>query len=135
MVHSCTAMNILRQQWGQPAVVCVSQVDLDLVIEQIGAFADYQFKFFDAGYYHNNGVMQVTSSSAFSFLNSGFGQAKNRNVRLIKYNFLDSFWYNPPFLNGQEIDTYMIRSGNDEVFKLSDPNQLSEAGYINFVLS
>ena len=45
-------MNILRQQWGQPSVTCVSQAELDLALEQIIVETEYTFFFFDPDYYH-----------------------------------------------------------------------------------
>jgi hypothetical protein len=52
MVYSCTAMNLLRQQWNQSQVACVPQAELDSVASQIGVFVNYEFAFFDAIYFH-----------------------------------------------------------------------------------
>ena len=58
----------------------------------------YKFNFFDASYYHSTGQMQQTSVSDFTLLNAGYAQVKNKKVMLSHVNFLDDFWYNPPFL-------------------------------------
>jgi hypothetical protein len=91
-------MNILRAQWGQAQVTCVSDAELQSVLPQIGVFVDYKFNFFDASYYHSTGQMQQTSVSDFTLLNAGYAQVKNKKVMLSHVNFLDDFWYNPPFL-------------------------------------
>ena len=59
-----------------------------------------------------------------SMINPDFGQIKNRYVHKMHYNFLDSFWYNAPFYNGKQIDTYHVKPAADEIIKLTDPNVL-----------
>jgi hypothetical protein len=93
-------MNIQRTLWGVPQVSCVPDIELVAVLPQIGVFVDYKFAFFDASYYHTNGQSQQTSVSDVTFLNGNYAQVKNKKVTLESINFLDNFWYNPPFLNG-----------------------------------
>lgn len=127
-------MNLLRTQWGQATVACVSQATLDSVVNQIGVFVDYKFAFFDAEYHHTTGGMQTSSVSDYSLLSPNLSQVKNKKVSRWHFNFLDNFWYNAPFYDGQQIDTYIVRNENDEIAPLKDPNLLTEFGYISFVM-
>jgi hypothetical protein len=79
--------------------------------------------------------MQQASSSSLTMINPNFGQIKNKGVSAVHYSFLDSFWYNAPFSNGQQIDTYPVKPAADEIVSLGDPNLLTEYGYVNIVLS
>lgn len=78
--------------------------------------------------------MQQTSVSDFTLLNGSYAQVKNKKVMLSHINFLDNFWYNPPFLNGNQIDTYIVRNENYALGPLPNPNSLTEFGYLNVVL-
>lgn len=104
------------------------------MLPQIGVFVDYKFTFFDASYFHSTKQMQQTSVSDFTSLNGGYTQVKNKKVMLSHINYLDNFWYNPPFLNGMQIDTYIVRNENYELAPLPDQTSLTEFGYLNVVL-
>ncbi len=73
---------------------------------------EFKYLFFDPTYYHENGKMQTSASSDFTVLNNRFGQAKSKRVYLNQYNFLDSYWYNPPFLKGDKLETYSVLAEN-----------------------
>ena len=135
VVHSCTAMNVLRAQWGEAAVTCVDQTELDDAVDQIEAFVQVKNLFFDPTYYHDNAEMQPVSSTDFTILNSRFGQVKTKKVYLDDISYLDSYWYNAPFLKGQKFETYTVRSENFEITSLSNEANLAEFGYLNIVLN
>jgi hypothetical protein len=78
--------------------------------------------------------MQTSSVSDYSLLSPNLSQVKNKKVSRWHFNFLDNFWYNAPFYDGQQIDTYIVRNENDEIAPLKDPNLLTEFGYISFVM-
>jgi hypothetical protein len=70
-----------------------------------------------------------------ALLNSLFTLIKGRTAQLSTYNYLNSFWYNAPFLEGLVINTYQVSSANDQVAAMPDPTVLNELGYVNFVLT
>jgi len=112
VVHSCSAMNVLRTQWGQATVTCVDQTELDSVINQIEAFVQFKYLFFDPTYYHDHGVMQPAIQTDFTILSSKFGQVKSKKIYLDNIGYLDSYWYNAPFLPGKQFETFSVQSDN-----------------------
>jgi hypothetical protein len=79
--------------------------------------------------------MQQAGIADGALLNNQLTLIKSRSVQLNSFNYLNSFWYNAPFLNGLEINTYLVSSANDQVTVMPDPTVLSELGYVNFVLT
>lgn len=134
IIYSCEAMNILRQQWGQPLVTCVSQAELDLALDQIVVETDYTFFFFDPDYYHKNGKMQQQSQSVTSRLGAKTWQVKSNQVSLSQYSFLDSIIYNAPFSDGQQISTFSTGLNSLEFGPLTNSTTLGSLGYLNMVL-
>lgn len=108
--------------------------ELKAVVDQIGVFVDLQYEFFDAGYYNDQQTMQNTSVSDYTILSNMFGQLNYKKVAKWHYNFLNSALYNPPFLKGKPIDTYVVSNDNFAIAPLTNQNILSEFGYANVIL-
>ena len=68
--------------------------------------------------------MQTSSLLELSSLNNQFGQVNRKNLQQINTGFLDNFWYNAPFLNGQQIQTYSLNSVGTEFSALDNEGNL-----------
>lgn len=93
-------------------MTCVDQTELDAVIDQIEAFVQFKYLFFDPTYFHDHGYMQPAISTDFTILNSKFGQVKSKKIYLDNIGYLDSYWYNAPFLQGKQFETFSVQSDN-----------------------